>query len=200
MSKEALEAYYRLRVRPRIDGTMNLVLYHLCMRHNSDVNAAWPSLKGMSADLDVADRTLSDAITKLANSGLITREKGGGRGKPTRYRLPFLRYHRAFPGIEVIEWDRGKRCGPPHPLLDQETVRSSVANSAVGRSETVRSTADENNKSIKTDQNLGIAGGNDLRRTLEARYGPYEKLGPADRAMFDRALAEQSIQTQEPNR
>lgn len=152
MSKEANAAFYRLSVKPRIDGTALLVLYYLCQRHNEKTDTAWPSLTRISVDLDVARRTLVDALKRLELAHLISRNKGRGRGNSTHYRLPFLDLHRARPGKDSINWPRNKG-GSPH-FLERKFVRSSVSISAVERSEIVQSTAPENNKTIKQDADV----------------------------------------------
>jgi hypothetical protein len=91
MSGQALAAFYRLRVRPRLRGACCAVLLYLALKHNERTNDAWPSLQTMADDLDMASTTLLRSLKELAELGLVERgENVGGRGKATHYALRFL--------------------------------------------------------------------------------------------------------------
>lgn len=152
MSAEAMAAFKRVQIRPRLDGTAMFCALHLCIRHDKKKDAAWQSLAKMALELDLPKRTLIDAIDRLENAGFVQRVTGGGRGRATRYRLPFLAIYRLDPkskeAIILRDPHRKKRRGPPHRSRG-ERVRLSTINSAAERNNTVRLTAHEKKKTIK---------------------------------------------------
>lgn len=151
-----MEAFHRLQVRPRLDGSASLVLLHLCWRHDSKKNAAWPSLERMARDLDMNKSTLIEAINRLQAAGLVSKHKGGGRGRSNLYRLPFLRIHETCPDESPLIWNK-KRSGPPDDgngsdppnSLDERSVRWSTENSPAEDTRMVRPAGLEKNKNIK---------------------------------------------------
>lgn len=155
-----MAAFHRLRIdrRHRLDGTAKLVLYHLCFRHNLQLNAAWPATAQIAAALDLHRSAVTSALRRLEKLRLIGREQGGGRGRATRYRLLFLQAHLLDPtSKQPIDWHY-KPSGPPDSLkvsgppdsFDTETVRWNDLNCPVEHTETVRPIGHEKNKTIKS--------------------------------------------------
>jgi hypothetical protein len=171
-----MAAFHRLRIdrRYRLDGTARLVLYHLCWRHNSKTDTAWPSTREMARDLDLNRSVVIAAIRRLEALRLLRAEPGGGRGRSTRYRICFVPAHLVDPtSKQPIDWhfkgsggpDRiNKQSGGPD-RLEGETVRWSDVNGPVEPSKTVRPTGPEKNKTIKSPPGVvqGHAGGQAAR-------------------------------------
>ncbi len=177
-----------------MDGTARLVLYHLCWRYNDAYCAAWPSIARMCNDLDVPRRTVIDAINRLESAGLVRRNKGGGRGRSTRYQMPFIDLHRLNPqAVSTILWSQ-KQCGSPH-RSEQATVRPTAPfeekNSAAHRQkqcgpppETVRPTAHEKKEINKKGRMLCASGGAGGHRTYEQELPPPGARTATDEAML----------------
>ena len=97
LSAEAMAALMRLKLRPRLDGTAKLVLSHLCWRHDTNIDATRCSQPRLAEDLDLPRNTLIDALNRLLEAGVIVKAAGGGRGRATRYGLPFVAIARVRP-------------------------------------------------------------------------------------------------------
>jgi DNA-binding transcriptional ArsR family regulator len=149
MSAEAMAAFHRLRIRPRVDGTAKLVLSYLCWRHDSKQDLARPSTERIAQDLDLGRSSVTSALARLNKAGLVRRKSGGGRGRATRYHLPFLQIHRISPDPTLPIEINLKLSGEPD-TLPSETVRASDTNCPVQRTKTVRAAGQEKKKSIKS--------------------------------------------------
>ena len=195
MSVAAVKAFYRLMPKPRVNGTALYVLYHLAWRYSDRTEAAYPSIAGMVRELNLPRQTLLDAIKRLEAARLISvaRSSTRGRGKTNHYRLPWLSAHLLDPNsTDPIEWRTDISSGGPDHL-ETEFVRSTGGNGAAHRATKVRCTVPENNKTLKTSRTPRALDGAGAREVVEKIFGPRERLGPADQAMFDEELNRHTV-------
>jgi len=160
MSKPAVGAFYRLSIRPRMDGTAMYVLYYLAWRHDENCDAARPSIKRIMADLDLNHGPVHDALNRLEGARLIRRKSGKGRGHATRYYLPWLKTHRLDPDSRMpIEWRRENPSAPPdiskklhwHGLFGAGKCPVGGAKTSGRGGQNVQQAGHENTKTKKTD-------------------------------------------------
>ena len=145
-------------------------LINICWRYNAKDGHARPGINRIASDTGFKRRTIIAAVKRLAEARLISREKGTGRGRTTRYRLPWLPIHLADPSSDdPIIWNRGGRGAelsekvqqnaPFHPEKRATQCTLSPRKGACQRrkgcnprSERVHQHAPEKNKRIKGGQ------------------------------------------------
>lgn len=168
---------FRLLMDSPIDGTAMCCLMYICWRHNFKQGHARPGIDRIASDLGLKPRTVIAAMKRLDNSHLIVKEKGSGRGRTTRYKLPWLQLHLIDPSsTDPIPWKPGRRGAKSSEKVQQdapfhpERVHHSVEKGATGctlpstkgaserhkgyipASEKVQQDAPEKNKRLKGDQ------------------------------------------------
>lgn len=131
-----------------------LVLVHICDHHNIDKGYAWPSIDRIAKDIGFKRRATISAIGALAAANLITKDKGHGRGRTTRYRLPWLKTHILKPDSDqpiprntdgFLEWKLEKVHGKVRENSARERQKKCIR-----ASENVRGGAPNNYKTINT--------------------------------------------------
>ena len=100
---------FRLQMSRPVDLSMTSHLLYLCWRHNIKYDHARPSINRIASDLGCKPRTTKAVIQRLEDSGLIHKNKGIGRGRTTRYKLPWLQHHLMNPSSDdPIPWNTEK--------------------------------------------------------------------------------------------
>lgn len=68
-----------------ITVSQKLILMLLADSHNEDFGFAWPKIERLAEDSLLDERSVQRCIGHLESCGLLSVEKGGGRGNPSKY-------------------------------------------------------------------------------------------------------------------
>ena len=94
----SIEAVRHVLERSKTKGAQRLIL--IAIAEHADSNGiAWPSIETIARLANCSGRFVKETIKKLKSGDLII-EKGGGRGRSNRYRIPLETVNSASPITE----------------------------------------------------------------------------------------------------
>jgi len=95
----SIEAVRWVLERSKTKGAQRLIL--VVIAEHADKNGlAWPSIETIARLANCSERFVKETIAKLKSGELII-ERGGGRGRSNRYRIPLERVNPASPFEET---------------------------------------------------------------------------------------------------
>jgi hypothetical protein len=94
----SIEAVRHVLENSKTKGAQRLIL--VVIAEHADINGiAWPSVQTIARLANCSERFVKGTIAKLKSGELII-EKGGGRGRSNRYRIPLERVNSGSPITE----------------------------------------------------------------------------------------------------
>lgn len=159
MSSKALAAFWRHEFDPPLDGTAAAILLYFAIRHDEELDAAYPGLKKICKDLSMSRGRVVEGISRLEKKfGVIDINRGAGIRRTNLYKLPWIRQGgSAGPDRKGSAGpDRaGGSAGPDREGsvgADPGGVRRTDERCQVEPSKPVRPARPKNNKTIKQSQ------------------------------------------------
>lgn len=160
MSAMALNAIYRLKIIPNIDGTAQLLLLYLALRHSDKHGGAWPGLRKICSDLNMHRGRVVDALKRLTKAGLVISQKRLGPNGSTFYTLPWILPSQQDPNSNSpIKWERSDRSvGSDRSGQPDRSAQPTVgATSETGLVDSVKSVGAAGTKNSKYKTALDVA-------------------------------------------